>query len=101
MEMNDANTNADDGTPMNQNQFGHVFTLETSYDGTLAIQERFNDGSTARFVLDDSYTYSTANPGTDDSMIMLKKEFSDGSTRTLRVPAQWFDSIRGGLKGCF
>jgi len=97
MEAHNATT---DGTPMNQNQFGHVFTLETTYDNNLQIRREFSDGSSSTFVFDPDYDYKVVRAGSDDT-VMLKRVFNDGSTQTESLPTEWFESIRGALEPHF
>ena len=94
------NTASTDATPMNQNQFGHEFTLETTYDNNLEIREEFSDGSSETFVFDPDYEYELSDVGSDER-VMLKRIFNDGSAQTFTVPAAWFDSIKGAVSHHF
>jgi hypothetical protein len=94
------NTASTDATPMNQNQFGHVFSLDTTYGGNLQIRQEFTDGSTGTFVFDPDYAYEVSHVGSDET-VMLKKIHNDGSAKTFTVPTAWFDSIEGAVSHHF
>ena len=86
-------------TQINENEFGHEFTLETAYGDNLQIRETFNDGSSDTFIFDPDHEYRVVR--FEDGRVMLERIFNDGSTRTKNVPAMWFESIFPALERYF